>query len=525
MINTIPMPREARETGENFTLTASGQISWTGDGAEAVATLLAEYLQPATGFKLPVQPGTDGQIHLHAEGPGKPDAAGFVDECYRLRVDAGQVALRAPNATGLARGIQLLRQLLPPAIFSPVPSATAWVLPGVDIEDRPRFRWRGQHLDVSRHFFSVETVCRFIDLLALHRLNILHLHLTDDQGWRLEIKAYPRLTEVGSRRACTQCGPDEDHPRRYNSTPHDGFYSQEDIRAIVAYAARRHIMVIPEIDMPGHMTAAIAAYPELGTTGAAPEVACHWGIFNNILNPEERTIAFMLQVLDETMALFPAPYIHIGGDEAEKHEWRQSRRVQERMAELNIASEAALQTWFMDRMTKHVRAAGRTPISWDESIEGGLTDGMVVMDWLNKGAAAQATAQGHAVVIAANRPLYFNADQAAPLPGERFPTGFMNTTDSVYAFEPVPAEMTPEQAALVLGAQGHLWTEYIPTVAQLEYQAFPRLCALAEALWRERGSGSFPSFRARMARHRERLGVLGVNAHPLDTAGTPEPSA
>ncbi len=369
----IPRPHSLILGSGNLRLNKESTIICCGEGALDVGQLLAEYLRPATGFVFPVTEGNDvGTIRLETAGIARPDKAGFVDERYALTVNASGVCLKAQNATGLARGIHSLRQLLPAAIMADSIQEAKWVLPEVEIEDVPRFRWRGQHLDVCRHFFSVKEVCKFIDLLALHRLNICHLHLTDDQGWRIEIKKYPRLTEIGSMRESTLIGHESARPRRYDKNPHGGYFSHEDIKKIVAFANRRHITLVPEIDMPGHMVAAITAYPELGNFKTETRVRCHWGISQNVLNVEDSTVEFMKDVLTEVMDLFPGRFIHIGGDEAPKVEWSESERTQERMAELGLKSEDELQSWFIRQMNVHIAAAGRRLIGWDEILEGGL---------------------------------------------------------------------------------------------------------------------------------------------------------
>lgn len=510
----IPQPRDMKIRDGALSFPADATIAWQGPGAEEIACLLAEYLRPATGFALPLSEGQEGTVVLCADGVGTVDDAGFVDETYRLEVNNSGVSLKAPNASGLARGIQTLRQLFDPAIFSPTVQEMGWSLPLVSIEDTPRFRWRGQHLDVCRHFFSVEEVCRFIDLLALHRLNICHLHLTEDQGWRIEIKQYPRLTEVGSKRACTLIGQQSARPRRYDNTPYGGFYTQDEIRTIVDFAARRHITIVPEIDMPGHMVAAIAAYPELGNSGKPVEVRCHWGISQQVLNVEDSTITFMQNVLDEVMALFPSRFIHIGGDEAPKHEWSECRRAQERMAELGLKSEKELQSWFIGQMDAHITAAGRRLLGWDEILEGGLAEGATVMSWRGEDGGLQAAAQGHDVVMAPNQHVYFDYYQADPKSDEPLAIGGMTHTDRVYAYEPIPGAMPEKQHSQVLGAQGQLWTEYIPTMAHLEYMGFPRICALSEVLWLAQDQKDYAGFLERLQVHRKRLDALKVNAHP-----------
>ena len=389
-----------------------------------------------------------------------------------------------------------------------------WELPEVHIEDAPRFRWRGQHLDVGRHFFSVEEVCKFIDLLALHRLNVCHLHLTEDQGWRIEIKKYPRLTEVGSIRESTLIGHFEDRPRRYDKTPYGGFYTQEDIKKIVDFAARRHITLVPEIDMPGHMVAAITAYPELGNFNIQTRVRCHWGISQSVLNVEESTVDFMKDVLDEVMDLFPGRFIHVGGDEAPKFEWSESERAQERMAELGLKSEDELQSWFIRQMDAHITAAGRRLIGWDEILEGGLAKGATVMSWRGEVGGIEAINQGHDVVMAPYEKVYFDYYQAEPTDKEPLAIGGMTKLETVYGYEPIPKEISPDKRHLVLGAQGQLWTEYMSTMHHVEYMGFPRICALSEVLWMNPADKDYPDFLERLKAHRSRLRLLTVNAHP-----------
>ena len=514
-ISIIPRPKYLRLGNGRFTFTHESTIACSGEGALAVGHLLAEYLRPATGFAFPVTEGAaNGTIRLEAAGTATPDEAGFVDERYTLTVNEAGVFLKAQNATGLARGIQTLRQLLPAAIMADAVQEVEWVLPAVEIEDAPRFRWRGQHLDVSRHFFSVEEVCKFIDLLALHRLSICHLHLTDDQGWRIEIKKYPRLTEIGSRRESTLIGHESDRPRRYDKTPYGGFYSQEEIQKIVAFANRRHITLVPEIDMPGHMVAAITAYPELGNFKTETRVRCHWGISQNVLNVEESTIAFMKDVLAEVMTLFPGRFIHVGGDEAPKFEWSESERAQARMAELGLRNEEELQSWFIRQMDSYISAAGRRLIGWDEILEGGLAAGAAVMSWRGEEGGIEAASHGHDVVMAPNQRVYFDHYQSEPTANEPLAIGGLTTLASVYAYDPMPEALSEKHRQHVLGGQGQIWTEYMPTMDHVEYMGFPRICALAEVLWLEEARKDYADFRQRLQSHRERLNYLGVNAHP-----------
>lgn len=511
----IPSPRQLTRHEGTFELTATSRIALAGHAAPELGELLAEYLRPLLGASLPVQAavtsGTPAIILLEQTGLDQADAEGFCAEDYRLRVTPQGVRLTATTSHGLARGIQTLRQL--------APLATPASLPCLEIEDAPRFRWRGMMMDVARHFFTVEEVCRFIDLIALHRFNRLHLHLTDDQGWRVEIRRYPRLTEVGSVRPATLIGHEGTRPRRYDDRPYGGFYTQDDIRRLVEYARRRRIELVPEIDMPGHMQAAIAAYPELGNTDATLRPRCHWGISHHILNPEERTVECMQQVLAEIMELFPGRYIHIGGDEALKQEWQESRRAQDRMLELGLKNEEQLQSWFIGRMGRFIAERGRVMIGWDEILEGGaLPPDAVVMSWRGEKGGIEAAREGHDVVMAPGTHVYFDHYQAEPIAEEPLAIHGLSTLGHVYSYEPVPAELPPERRRHVLGAQGQLWAEYIPDVAHLDYMAFPRACALAEVLWLAPEQKNYRDFLRRLSAHRQRLAALGVNAHPFPSS-------
>ncbi len=510
----IPFPQSLVSRPGTLTLSASSTITWRGAGADAVAELLAEYLRPATGFPWPVTSGTGGTIQLTTTAAALPDAAGFVDESYKIVVGPSDACLTAPTDTGLARAIQTLRQLFPADIFASNMRSVPWTLPALEIEDAPRFRWRGQHLDVARHFFCLDDVLRFIDLLALHRLNICHLHLTDDQGWRIEIKKYPKLTEVGSYRESTLIGHETARPRRYDNSRYGSFFTQDQVRQIVDFAARRHIIVLPEIDMPGHMVAAVTAYPSLGNFKTQTRVRCHWAISQNVLNVEDSTVTFMKDVLDEVMSLFPGRFIHVGGDEAPRFEWSESQRAQTRMAELGLKNEDQLQSWFISQMNTHITSAGRRLIGWDEILEGGLAHGATVMSWRGEAGGITAAKLGHDVVMAPFERVYFDHYQTYMIDEEPLAFGGMNPTDRVYAYEPIPADLPPELTHHVLGGQGQLWSEYIPTRSHLDYMGFPRICALSEVLWLSAPKKNYTDFLNRLTMHRLRLAALGVNAHP-----------
>ena len=509
----IPQPvRMTAKTGV-FTITARTTI-WTDRGSTPVGHQLARYLEPATGFTLRVVTGgaVPARSIVLRRDPGLKRLG---EEGYVLDVTATSIVARAPETAGLFYAVQTIRQLLPADVFreAPVKNA-AWRIPAVSIEDRPRFQWRGGHLDSGRHFMPKEFVKKYIDLLALHKLNVFHWHLTEDQGWRLEIKQYPRLTEVGGWRKETLVG----RPRRdaqFDGKRHGGFYTQEDAREIVAYAKARYITVVPEIEMPGHAQAAIAAYPELGVTGQPVEVATTWGVFSDILNAEPATIQFMQNVLKEVMDIFPSRYIHIGGDEADKAKWKASERIQARIKELGLKDEHELQSWFIRQMDAFLVSHGRRLVGWDEILEGGLAENAVVMSWRGTKGGIEAARAKHDVVMAPTSHTYFDYAQSKA-PGEPQSASAFLPLETAYAFEPIPIDLEPEFAKHVLGAQGQLWSEYMPTPKQVEYQAFPRMAALAEVVWSPREVREYTGFLQRLAAHQERLRVLDVNFRPLD---------
>jgi len=513
----IPRPAALEPRTGTFTLTARTVLH--AQGADTMlAHQLARDLAPATGFALRVSTTPVRGQHITLIRDAALDSLG--PEGYVLDVTEQRVQIRAPRPAGLFYGVQSLRQLLPPAVLRGAhqPGVT-WTVPAVRITDRPRFSWRGAHLDVGRHFMPVAFVKKWIDLLALHKLNTFHWHLTDDQGWRLAIRKYPRLTEVGGCRPRTLIGPftTSEATRRYDEARHCGFYTQEDVREVVAYAAARHITVVPEIEMPGHAQALLAAYPQLGVYPDSVIVPMQvWGVSNFIMNVEESTIAFMHDVLDEVMALFPSPFIHIGGDEADKTQWKASARVQARMRELGVTDEHALQSWFIRRMDAYLTSKGRRLIGWDEILEGGLAPNAAVMSWRGTAPGVAAAKAGHDVVMAPTSHTYLDYYQSADKANEPLAFGGFLPLDTVYAFDPLPPDLTEEQARHVLGAQAQHWTEYMRTPRHVEYMAFPRLGALAEVVWTPRSRKDLADFHGRLRVHMQRLAALGVNARPLD---------
>lgn len=443
-------------------------------------------------------------------------------EAYRLTVSGEGAEIVGGDEAGAFWGFQTLRQLLGPDAFRRAAIDRGPVtVPYLAIEDAPRFSWRGFMLDVARHFLPRDDVLRYIDLLAVHKLNVLHLHLTDDQGWRVEIERHPRLTEVGAWRRRTRLGWGAT-PELWDERPHGGYYTRDDLREIVAYAARNHVTVVPEIDLPGHSQAAIAAYPELGNTDvidtAALEVKTDWGINQNVLAPTDAVLRFYEGVLEEVLEIFPSPFVHIGGDECVKDQWRASPTAQARIRELGMRDEEDLQSWMIRHFDRWLAARGRRLIGWDEILEGGLADGAAVMCWRWYRGGIAAAEAGHSVVMCPQQEVYLDHVQA-PGPDEPVPFGWVHTLEDVYRFEPVPPRLagTP-QAANIIGVQANLWTEVVESRARVDYQAFPRLAALAEVAWSDLpgpDQRDFGDFERRMAAaHYERLDALGVAYRP-----------
>src|SRR5436309_179689 len=508
----VPRPVRFTPRTGTFTLTAATVIV-TDRGTRELGGTLADYLFPATGYRLAVRASAPAGTRVISLGLDTTLKA-LRDEGYRLEVTPARITIRALRPAGAFYAIQTLRQLLPLAILREAKvTGTAWRMPAVSIEDYPRFTWRGMHLDVGRHFMPKEFVKKYIDLLALHKMNRFHWHLTEDQGWRIEIKQYPRLAEVGAWRGQTIIGrPDDDSAKwRFDGQPHGGYYTQDDIREVVAYAQAQFVTIVPEIEMPGHSQAAIAAYPELGNTGDTLSPWTSWGVDENILNPGEPTIRFYQNVLTEVMALFPGRWIHIGGDEAPKAQWKASPLAQERIHELGLKDEDELQSWFTRRTHAFRPARGRPLLGRAEFPQGGLAPNATVMSWRGVGGGIAAAQAGHDVVMAPGSHTYFDHYQSADTVAEPLAIGGFLPLDTVYAFEPVPPALTLAEAHYVLGAQGQLWTEYIPDPKRAEYMVFPRLCALAEVLWTPREARDYADFTRRLATHLERLAVLDVN--------------
>jgi hexosaminidase len=506
-LSLIPQPALVQPQHGVFHLRQGAKLIVDSRNAEAVgiARRFADLLAQTRGIHLDLRPFDGGNEHdaivfsLDARDTLVPGGEG-----YRLSVDNDRILVSAREAPGLFYGGVTLWQLL----TQDSAKAASIDVPNLLITDRPHFRWRGTMLDSARHFQSPDFIKRFIDELALAKLNTFHWHLTDDQGWRIEIRKYPRLTDVGAwRRPAGAAGTDANgKPVRYG-----GYYTQDEIRDIVRHAAERHVTIVPEIDVPGHMQAAIAAYPMLGSAGDTPVVSADWGVHSYILNVDESTFTFVEDVLDEVMQLFPGTYIHIGGDEAVKDQWKASARVQARMRELGLSNEDALQGWFIARLQKYLAAHGRKLIGWDEILEGGLPSNATVMSWRGAKGGIEAAHLGHDVVMAPSPDLYFDHLQsaAADEPSGRLD---LRTLADIYAFDATPAGMSADAAMHVLGAQANLWTEHMRTTELVEHAAFPRLAALAEVLWSPPSTHDWRGFIARLVPQMDRYRARGVAA-------------
>ena len=419
------------------------------------------------------------------------------DEAYDLSITVDNVILKTSSSSGLLYGLHTLQQLCKTGSGS-------LTITGAEIKDSPRFPWRGMHLDVSRHFFPVSFIKKYIDLLARHKMNIFHWHLCDDQGWRIEIPAFPRLTEIGAWR--------DERDGRYG-----GFYSQDDISEIVDFASKRCVTVIPEIEMPGHATAALAAYPEYSCTGGPFRVATTWGVFDDVYCVgNNRTFVFLETILSQVTSIFPASFIHIGGDECPKKRWHGHSLCQELKSSEGLQSEDQLQAYFIARIAKFLTSINKRLIGWDEILDGGAPDGSIIMAWRSVEKGIEAAQAGHDVVMCPMPFCYFDHYQADPDKEPKAIGGF-TPLDRVYEFDPIPDDLQDNLLSNILGAQGNVWTEYMPDTDHVEYMTFPRLCALSEVLWTQRESRSRDDFLSRLSTHLGRLDRIGVNYRRIDS--------
>ena len=519
----IPFP--ARFSGQNgqFSLTASTRIviAPAADASvRAVAQTLASQLKAATNLTLAVastSPALAKGAHIFVSLNKKLNLG---DEGYKLTVTPGRVLAEAATPRGLFYATQTMRQLLPASSTAPM------AMPACAITDKPRFGYRGLMLDVSRHFMPVVFVKKFIDVMALHKQNTFHWHLTDDQGWRIEIKKYPKLTQVGSKRAESIVGQYfQNYPQQFDGQPVGGFYTQEDIKEVVRYAQSRFVTIVPEIEMPGHAQAALAAYPELGCDPAKGyQVFTKWGVSEDVFCPSEKTFGFLQDVLTEVIGLFPGKYIHIGGDECPKTAWKQSDFCQAFMKKNNLKDENELQSYFIRRIEKFLNSKGRSIIGWDEILEGGLAPNATVMSWRGTAGGIAAAKQKHTVVMSPTGTCYLDSYQGNPAT-EPLAIGGYLPLDQVYAYEPMPAELSPADQKYILGVQGNIWTEYMPTPEAVEYMAFPRAIALAEISWMQPGPHNFEDFAQRLKNHLPKLTGLNYAKRLFDITASTQPNA
>jgi hexosaminidase len=517
-VSIIPAPVNYQVARESFVLSSKTAIVLSDAGESNTANFLNDYLKKFYGFTLPVkkkgQSGAGNQILL---ATNKFIKAPENEEKYSLNVSANNITIKGDSYKGTFLGMQSLIQLLP------LQKSKTLTIAGVSIEDYPRFPYRGMHLDVARHFFPVDFVKKYIDFIALHKMNTFHWHLTEDQGWRIEIKKYPKLTSVGSLRNGTITGR---HPGNGNdSLQYGGFYTQAQIKEIVQYAADRFITVIPEIEMPGHSSAAIAAYPQLscfpeesvrilpkvkwsgGQEGK--QVQQSWGIYEDVYCPTEYTFNFLQDVLDEVITLFPSKYIHIGGDESPKESWKRSTFAQQLIKEKGLKDEHELQSYFINRIEKYLNSKGRQIIGWDEILEGGLAPNATVMSWRGEQGGIEAAKQKHAVIMTPGAYVYL--DHAESDKEDSVTIGGLTTLEKVYSYEPIPKELTPEDAKYILGAQGNVWTEYMKNPRKVEYMIFPRMSALSEVLWTPKDKKNWADFERRMSAQFQRYSLWDIN--------------
>ena len=506
----IPKPEKLIIQNGRFPITTNTKIiPEKGLGQEAA--YLSDLLSSTLGIDLQIESSGeyDNVITL------KLDPTIENTEGYKLSIQYNAIAISGKTAAGVFYGIQSLRQLLPLQMAGDTKSEIEWTVPAAEIKDSPRYPYRGMHLDVGRHFFPMASVKKYIDIIAMHKMNTFHWHLTEDQGWRIEIKKYPRLTEVGGFREGTAIGlaGTRNAPYTYDDVRYGGFYTQEEIKEVVAYAAARHITVIPEIELPGHCSAALAAYPQFGNTKGPYEVAKRWGIFKETFAPTEETFAFLEDVLSEVIKLFPSKFIHIGGDEVLKQEWEESAYAQELIDREGLKDEHELQSYFIRRIEKFLNAKGRAIIGWDEILEGGIAPNATIMSWRGIEGGIAAARQQHTVIMTPGTHCYFDYYQVPEeeqkneaLTGSKRHT----TVEKVYSYEPTPSELAPEEQKYILGAQGNVWTEYMPTWDLVEYRVLPRMTALSEVVWSTHQK-DWPDFQKRLQHIAKRYDALGYN--------------
>ena len=518
-LNLVPLPEKVEQYAGNFILGPETKILYAAGNEElqSIALFLSELIGPATGYALEVSETDMGKRSNYSITLLLDPETIEHDEGYSLSVESKSVLITGRAPAGVFYGIQTLRQLLPEQVeMENTVEGVEWIAPCVEILDKPRFPYRGLHLDVGRHFFPASFIKRYIDLMALHKMNYFHWHLTEDQGWRIEINKYPKLTEVGAYRDETLVGHARQRPQEYDGERYGGFYTQEEIKEVVEYAAQHYITVIPEIEMPGHSQAALAAYPELGCTGGPYKVATRWGVYGEVFCAgNEQTFEFLENVLLEVIELFPGQYIHIGGDECPKVRWEECEKCQARIKEEGLADEHELQSYFIRRIEEFLIAHDRKLIGWDEILEGGLAPEATVMSWRGTEGGIAAAKEHHDVIMTPTSHCYLDYYQG-DRETEPLAIGGYLSLDTVYSYEPVPEGLTEEEAKFILGTQGNVWTEYMETPEHVEYMVYPRACALAEIGWTPKRNKNFENFLDRMEGHYKRLQTMNVNIRKIE---------
>jgi hexosaminidase len=507
----IPAPVSIVTLKGKFVFTGKSSIIVSPLNSETrlAADFLAMLVRNPTGLDIAVKEGrkaSRGSVFLALDSTVKND------EGYNLTVTSGKILIKAKSAAGLFYAVQTIRQLLPVEVEKQsVIEGLSLSIPACAIKDEPGFVYRGMHLDVGRHMFPVEYVKRYIDMIALHKMNTFHWHLTEDQGWRIEIKKYPKLTQVGAYRKETIEGHAGKKPEVYDGKPYGGFYTQDEVRDIVAYAKARFVTIIPEIEMPGHALAALASYPELSCTGGPFEVGTTWGVYKDVYCAgKEETFNFLEDVLSEVIDLFPGKYIHRGGDECPKDRWEKCSFCQKRIKDEGLKDENELQSYFIKRIEKFLISKDRKLIGWDEILEGGLAPEATVMSWRGIDGGIAAAKQNHDVIMTPGNFMYLDHYQADPASQPLAIGGYL-PLERVYSYNPMPSELNEEQQKYILGPQGNLWTEYIPTPEQMEYMAYPRMFAVAEVGWTPDRLKDFEDFLARFEILKKRYDEIGIN--------------
>ncbi len=501
--NIIPKPSEVAVSDGVFTLNKNVPLQFDANNQDLVriSSFFNKYLQTMYGFKLTENGTGSNTVSLkimHQLNLG--------DEGYLLKISQNGIVITASAPAGIFYGMQSLKQLLPVDT-----DAGSLEVQCLDIKDKPRFLWRGNMLDVGRHFFPVSFLKEYIDILAMYKINTFHWHLTEDQGWRIEIKKYPLLTETSHWRDETLVGHKGSN-QGMDGIGYGGFYTQDQCREIVRYAAERYITVVPEIEMPGHSSAALAAYPNLGCTGGPYKVQGTWGIFKDVYCAgKDETFQFLKDVLDEVMEIFPSPFIHVGGDECPKDAWVECPDCQKRIQDLGLENEHELQSWFITQMDHYLSSKGRRLIGWDEILEGGLAPQATVMSWRGIKGGIEAAKQNHDVVMSPTDFMYIDYYQSKDTENEPLAIGGFLPVDKVYSYEPIPVELNADEAKHILGVQTNMWTEYIPTTKKAEYMLLPRLQAEAEVAWTPKDKKDFNDFEKRLETDYQRLTKLGIN--------------